>query len=160
MGNEPELVHIVGFEQHNPCTVCWHGCGRMHSAIGCAWRAACNGPMYVLASMPLSMLLVYAESFVHLVQVVPTAYAARALLFDWPLPLNPDRWDKVSPGFFDAPGTQFPKDSRLSKPIWHQCLDTKFYWPFHHPTPTATLMYCWDDSIPICLGLPLVAWPV
>ncbi len=45
------------------------------------------------------------RSVVHIVQVLPTALAARALMFDWPIVSAADtRWQKVSPGFFDAPG--------------------------------------------------------
>ncbi len=40
-----------------------------------------------------------------LLQVLPAGLAARALLFDWPIVLGEDsHWEKVSPGFFDAPG--------------------------------------------------------
>lgn len=41
--------------------------------------------------------------FVHLVQVVPSAMAPRALIFKWPLSIG-QGWQKISPGFFDAPG--------------------------------------------------------
>ena len=40
---------------------------------------------------------------VHLLQLAPTAIAARMLLFPWPLGCG-ESWDKIGPGFFDAPG--------------------------------------------------------
>ncbi len=37
-------------------------------------------------------------------QVIPASVAPRVLLFPWPLSL-PVGWEKISPGFFDAPGS-------------------------------------------------------
>lgn len=44
------------------------------------------------------------KQIVHLVQIVPSSLAARALTFPWPL-ATPTSWEKILPGFFDAPGS-------------------------------------------------------
>ncbi|KXZ45229.1 hypothetical protein GPECTOR_57g519 [Gonium pectorale] len=44
------------------------------------------------------------DHYVHVMQIVPVSVASRVLLFPWPLSL-PDGWEKISPGFFDAPGS-------------------------------------------------------
>eukprot|EP00798_Chlamydomonas_sp_ICE-L_P026803 gene26803-4397_t len=41
---------------------------------------------------------------VHLMQIAHASLAPRVLLFEWPLATGPN-WDKLSPGFFDAPGS-------------------------------------------------------
>ena len=46
------------------------------------------------------------KQIVHLVQIVPTSLAARVLTFPWPL-ATPMSWEKILPGFFDAPGSSF-----------------------------------------------------
>ncbi|KAG2425877.1 hypothetical protein HYH02_014940 [Chlamydomonas schloesseri] len=54
--------------------------------------------------------------YVHLMQVVPASVAPRVLLFPWPLSL-PVGWEKISPGFFDAPGS-----SRLLFPAMRELM--------------------------------------
>lgn len=54
------------------------------------------------------------QRIVHLMQVVPASVAPRVLLFPWPLPAV-DTWEKISPGFFDAPAA-----SRLAFPMMRE----------------------------------------
>lgn len=48
-----------------------------------------------------------ASKVMHLVQFVATPIAPRVLLFPWPFD-GGESWDKLSPGFFDAPGEGRP----------------------------------------------------
>ena len=78
-----------------------------------AWHVAADGES---SDRPPPPGAAAARVFVHLMQIVHCNHAPRVILFG-PLNYGPN-WEKISPGFFDAPGS-----SRLIFPGMRELLD-------------------------------------
>lgn len=93
---------------------------RIHASItGCmhspqdSWHVFTTGFMYSWCMYPPKDACIHIRAscafnthiLFWLIQVVPSQIAPRVLLFCWPLAVT-SHWQKLAPGFFDAPGAE------------------------------------------------------